>query len=110
MAIAHPTPVWSVLALGGITALLVPAFAPQLLPPPALQALGKLGGSAALRPIGYAAIAVHLVECGVVCYKGVQSSCSARVTAWFMLLALVYGYPGWQPMVAQLQAQDKQDK
>lgn len=105
----HPAPLWTVLAFGGPALLVAAAFQPQLLPA-ALQpgtVIPQLGGSAALKPVVYLAALVHFAEVCAACYLGSKNRCSAKVTAWYMLLAAVYGYPGWQPMIAQLKT-DKQ--
>ena len=94
MSIQHPTPAWTVAALGGISALILPALKPELLPEGLQRFLAAGVGVEGLQRLAIAAAVVHLIEMSIALRTGLKNKCSPAVTAWYMLMAFLYGYPG----------------
>ena len=100
--IQHPTPVWTIAAIGGLSALILPALKPDLLPAPLLQNLTASLGIEGLRRLAIAAGAVHVIETCVALRTGLKNTCPANVTAWYMLITFMYGYPGLVLLLRQV--------
>ena len=98
----HPTPVWTVAALGGLSALVLPALKPDLLPATLLQSLTASLGVEGLRRLAIAAGIVHVIETGVALRTGLKNKCPVTVTAWYMLITFMYGYPGLVLLLQQV--------